>query len=92
MLVLFRVVARMLVLVRPMLVGMVVGVARAFRMLVRVLVLVLVPVGVGVFVRVRMLALARMRVRMLMGMGMLVRVVVGMLVVALHDGLLCGRY
>jgi hypothetical protein len=48
-----------------------------------------VGVAVGVFVRMRMLALARMRVGMLVLVAMLVRVVVGVLVVALHGRLLC---
>lgn len=84
MLVLLRVMPRMFVIVRAVLAGMLVDVARPFRVLVRMLVLVLVAVRVGMLMRVRMLALAWMRVRMFVLVGMLVRVVVSMLVVALH--------
>jgi hypothetical protein len=81
-------VARVLVVVRSMLAGMLMHMARALVMPMRVLVLVLVVMAVGVFVRVRMLALARVRVRVFVLVGMLVRMVVGMLVVALHGRLL----
>jgi len=76
----------MLVVVRAVLMGMVVGVSRAFSVLVRmlVLVLVLVAVGMGVFVRVRMLFLAGVRVRMLVAVGVFMGMFVAVLVVALH--------
>lgn len=87
-LVLFLLVPQVLVVMRPVLMGVVVPVAFACSVLVHMLVLVLV--AVGVCVRVGMFALARMRVRMLVRVGVFVLVVMvmGMLVVALHGCLL----
>lgn len=78
------IVARMFVVVRAVLAGMLMDMARALVVPVGMLVLVRVVVAVVVLVRMRMLPLARVRVRMLMTVCVLMLVAVGMLMVALH--------
>ncbi|MBI5519162.1 MAG: hypothetical protein HY916_03775 [Desulfovibrio sp.] len=81
-------VALVLVVVRAVLARVLMDMARAFGVVVRMLMLMLVFVAVGVLVRMRMLAHAGVRVRMLMRVAVLVRMVVAVLMVALHGRLL----
>jgi hypothetical protein len=81
----FLIMPAMLMIVRTVHAGVIMDMPGLVRsVLVRMLVLVRVHVRMGVRVRMRMHANARMLVRMLMLVGVFVRVIVGMLMVALH--------